>query len=373
MFSHLQSSRLTRRGVLRAGALLAGVSAVPLLAACSGSAATPTAAATALVAKPTTVPTTAPAQPTTAPTAAASPTAAATAAPTTAAAASPTTAAASPTVAAAANTTPSSISTKFFTATSTKSFANTVSALKTAVSGAGMMVLGTLNQAGALSVAGLQLKGAETFFIGNPSVGKMFFQADPAIGAVLPLRLYTWVNDAGKAEVGYFDPVSLMTAVDPHLADQAQKLAMAAAKVTQAATGAAPAPSATVNAQFVTVSSSKSFTETVNGLKTSTSSAGMMVLGQLNQAGALSMTGLHLAGAQSFFVGNPTTGKMFFQTDPAIGIVIPVGMYVWVNSAGKTEIGYFDPGPLMAGINPKLTKPGQQLSQMAAKITQGAA
>jgi uncharacterized protein (DUF302 family) len=34
----------------------------------------------------------------------------------------------------------------------------------------------------------------------------MFFQADPAAGAVLPVRMYVWQDSSGKAEVGYFTP-----------------------------------------------------------------------------------------------------------------------------------------------------------------------
>jgi ADP-dependent NAD(P)H-hydrate dehydratase / NAD(P)H-hydrate epimerase len=70
-------------------------------------------------------------------------------------------------------------------------------------------------------------------------------------------------------------------------------------------------------------------------------------------------------------VGNPTTGKMFFQTDPAAGAVVPLGFYVWQNSSGTSEIGYFDPAGLMTAISPTLTPAGQQMSQMAAKLARG--
>ncbi len=101
MLSSFGSQKITRRGMLRAGALLAGMSAIPLLQACSGqpAASTPAAAPTTAAAKPTT--------------AAAAPTTAPTAAPTTAPTAAPTTAAAgtTPTAAAAAAATPSAAAT----------------------------------------------------------------------------------------------------------------------------------------------------------------------------------------------------------------------------------------------------------------------
>lgn len=53
-----------------------------------------------------------------------------------------------------------------------KSFDSTVSALKESVSKNGMMVLGNFNQAKGLNKNGLQLKGAHSFFIGNPTMSK---------------------------------------------------------------------------------------------------------------------------------------------------------------------------------------------------------
>jgi uncharacterized protein (DUF302 family) len=65
-------------------------------------------------------------------------------------------------------------------------------------------------------------------------------------------------------------------------------------------------------------------------------------MGMLNQAHALSMTGLHLQGAESFFVGNPVVGKKLFAADPAVGAVVPLRIYVW-EKGGETHVGYFQP------------------------------
>lgn len=147
----------------------------------------------------------------------------------------------------------------------------------------------------------------------------------------------------------------------------------ASASVTPSgATGTRSASDAGLSAQFVTVTSGKSFSGTVGALKHSVSSTGMMVLGNLNQASALSVTGLQLPGAQSFFVGNPTTGKSFFQADPAAGAVLPMRIYVWQNQSGKTQIGYFDPAPLLRAINPKFATGAKKMSMMASQIASGA-
>jgi|GEM_PF-2062705 uncharacterized protein (DUF302 family) len=262
----------------------------------------------------------------------------------------------------------------FLTATTPKSFSSAVSSLKTAVSSAGMMVLGQLNQAGALSVTGLHLKGAETFFVGNPTVGKKLFAMDPAIGAVIPVRMYVFVNNAGKTEVGYLGPVKLAAAVDVPLAKPAAMIAKVADKVVQKVTGTTPKPAGVVRSlQFVTEPSAKPFGPTVSAFKTAVSSAGMMVLGQLNQAGALSVTGLHLKGAETFFVGNPTVGKKLFAMDTAIGMEIPMGFYLWASPSGKTEVGYFAPAPVFKAVSPKLAGKGPMFAQIASKIAHAAA
>jgi uncharacterized protein (DUF302 family) len=120
--------------------------------------------------------------------------------------------------------------------------------------------------------------------------------------------------------------------------------------------------------EFLHASSRASFDATVSSLKKAVASNGMMVLGNLNQKGALSTTGLNLKGAESFFIGNPVAGKNLFEMDPAAGAVIPLRMYVWVDAGGATEIGYFKPSELFAGVSPGLAKAGAMMDGVFAKI-----
>jgi uncharacterized protein (DUF302 family) len=264
---------------------------------------------------------------------------------------------------------PRATATSLTTSTSDKDFAGTVDALKTAVSDNGMMILGELDQASALKAAGLNLAGARTFFVGNPSVGKMFFEKTAEIGTVLPLQMLVWAGNDGKAHVSYFDPKPLFEAVDPMLADGGQKMSDAAAMISSAATGAgAGEPGTAQPAELMTVDSQASFDDTVNALKQSASDNGMMILGDLDQAAALKTTGLNLAGAHTFFVGNPSVGKMFFEQTPAIGAVLPLRMLVWADHDGKAHVSYFDPKPLFAAVDPGLADGGQKMSDTAAML-----
>ncbi|UGY94616.1 DUF302 domain-containing protein [Streptomyces gobiensis] len=254
---------------------------------------------------------------------------------------------------------------------SDKSFAEVEKGLKKAAADADMMVLGDLNQAGALKSTGLRLKGARAYFIGNPTKGKMFFQQNAAIGAEIPLRMYVWADDDGKGHVGYFDPAAMFEAIEPKLAEGGEQ--MAADKIAQGATGASAEEGAKATAGYQIVDSEKSFADVEKALKKAAADADMMVLGDLNQAGALKSTGLRLKGARAYFIGNPTKGKMFFQQNPAIGAVIPLRMYVWADDDGSAHVGYFDPAPLFEAIDPKLAEGGEQMKMAAEKIANGAA
>lgn len=123
---------------------------------------------------------------------------------------------------------------------------------------------------------------------------------------------------------------------------------------------------------FVKVRSHHSFAATVGALKRAVSHNKMMVLGHLNQANVLSVTGLHLAGAQSFFVGNPEVGKQAFGMNPAAGAELPARVTVW-SDHGKTYIGYFKPSTLLGDISQRFPKKmAGMLDRKLAMIAQDA-
>lgn len=119
---------------------------------------------------------------------------------------------------------------------SSKSFSQTVSAFKMAVSKGGMMVMGTIDQGNMLKMTGLQMNGT-TFLIGNPNVGKMVFQNNPAAGLYLPIRVYIY-EDSGKTFLSYDSPSAELKqfhnpAINKTAAMLNKKLNMMAHMVTQ--------------------------------------------------------------------------------------------------------------------------------------------
>jgi uncharacterized protein (DUF302 family) len=71
---------------------------------------------------------------------------------------------------------------------------------------------------------------------GNPSIGTPLMQADPRVGAELPLRMLIW-QDPNGTHVGYLDPQELADryALDGHQ----QTLERQTAVLTKAAAAAA--------------------------------------------------------------------------------------------------------------------------------------
>ena len=135
-------------------------------------------------------------------------------------------------------------------------------------------------------------------------------------------------------------------------------------------TGLAQAQDAS-GAAFVNVTSHRSFDDTVTALKSAIASNNMMVMGSINQANVLSMTGLHLAGAESFLVGNPNSGKKAFSMDPAAGAVLPARIYVWADQ-GTTHVGYLKPSVKLTAVNPKFGMMAEMLDKSFADIAEQA-
>lgn len=125
------------------------------------------------------------------------------------------------------------------------------------------------------------------------------------------------------------------------------------------------------SATFITVKSNQDYSATVNALTHSVKNNGLMVMGKVNQKGILAMTGLHLAGAESFLVGNPRIGKKLFKADPAVAAVVPARISVWVRH-GTTYVGYFKPSAQLTALSRKLSKPGHMLNAKFRKIVKEA-
>jgi uncharacterized protein (DUF302 family) len=122
----------------------------------------------------------------------------------------------------------------------------------------------------------------------------------------------------------------------------------------------------------VTTQSKRDFNQTVSQVKSATGQNGLMVMGHLNQGRMLSMTGLHL-NAESFLVGNPNVGKKLFSADPAVGLYVPVRIFVYEGSDGHTYVTYERPSAALGQFNnPKVSMIAKMLDEKVQRIAQQA-
>ena len=129
-----------------------------------------------------------------------------------------------------------------------------------------------------------------------------------------------------------------------------------------AVTAAIASPAMAQDAR-VTVQSQKSFDETISALKTHVSHGEMMVMATVDQGNMLSMTGLKLR-ATLFLVGNPNVGKMLFAQDHAVGLYVPLRVFVYEGTDGKTYLSYDKPSALLGQFN------NGEISKTAAMLDQ---
>ncbi|HKK08396.1 MAG TPA: DUF302 domain-containing protein [Gemmatimonadota bacterium] len=85
------------------------------------------------------------------------------------------------------------------------SVSQVASRLKKAVSDNGLMVMGHLNQGKVLGMTGAAVT-SESFFIGNPQVGKKLFGADRGVGVVVPPRVNIYRDSQGQTYISYLRP-----------------------------------------------------------------------------------------------------------------------------------------------------------------------
>src|SRR4030088_1694325 len=98
---------------------------------------------------------------------------------------------------------------------------------------------------------------------------------------------------------------------------------------------------------MLTTRSTFGYAETVKRLIEAIASRGLTVFAQIDHAAAASEAGLELAPELVVLFGNPRAGTPLMQSDPRIGVELPLRMLVWEDGDGAL-LGYNDPRELAA-------------------------
>src|SRR5436305_9201706 len=84
------------------------------------------------------------------------------------------------------------------------------------------------------------------------------------------------------------------------------------------------------------------YANTMSRLIEAIRSRGLTVFGQIDHAAVASEAGLELAAEEVVVFGNPRAGTPLMQSDPRVGVELPLRMLVWEDRGG-TLLGYNDP------------------------------
>jgi uncharacterized protein (DUF302 family) len=91
--------------------------------------------------------------------------------------------------------------------------------------------------------------------------------------------------------------------------------------------------------------SSRDFAATTRILVEAIGRRGLTLLARIDHAAAAREVGLELADEEVVLFGNPRSGTPLMQSDPRIGIELPLRMLVW-QEADEVLLGYRDPREL---------------------------
>ena len=87
--------------------------------------------------------------------------------------------------------------------------ATTIDRLQSTVEAKGMAVFARIDHQKGAKEVGLEMNEAQVLIFGNPNVGTLIMQDNPAAALDLPIRILAYEDDAGATWVLYHDPESL--------------------------------------------------------------------------------------------------------------------------------------------------------------------
>lgn len=117
--------------------------------------------------------------------------------------------------------------------------------------------------------------------------------------------------------------------------------------------------------QPVMMESSKSFSDTVAGIKGAIKKKGVAIIFEVNHQNMISMVGGSTTPSVAIGFAKPQLGQKLLSIEPLASIEMPVRIAVRELANGKVYVIYYKPSYLFAHYNnPKLKKLGKKMDKM---------
>ena len=109
-------------------------------------------------------------------------------------------------------------------------------------------------------------------------------------------------------------------------------------------------PPTPVNAAegMVSVQSSHSVPDTVTRLEQRLGAAGFRIFARIDHGAGARSVDMPLAPTELLIFGKPEAGTLLMQSQPTVGIELPLKYLVWEDGDGKVMVGWNDPAWLAA-------------------------
>ncbi len=114
--------------------------------------------------------------------------------------------------------------------------------------------------------------------------------------------------------------------------------------------------------------SNKDFSTTVKQAETAIKQRAAMVVATIDHQNMLRMVGASAKGAKTIEFGKPDMMKMLIPENPQIALEMPLRIYIFERSDGKTVVSYRKVSEIFAGYGDQFKQPGQMMDMMLEQI-----
>jgi len=94
---------------------------------------------------------------------------------------------------------------------------------------------------------------------------------------------------------------------------------------------------------LVTMSSTRSVSETMDMLEQGVTAAGFRVFARVDHGAGAASVNMPLAPTELLIFGKPDAGTLLMQSQRTVGIDLPLKYLVWQQADGKVMVGWNDP------------------------------
>jgi uncharacterized protein (DUF302 family) len=100
---------------------------------------------------------------------------------------------------------------------------------------------------------------------------------------------------------------------------------------------------ATIESGITRITSQHPVTTTIERLESLLKERGVMVFARIDFSGDAARAGLTMLPEQMLIFGNPKAGTPLMQSEPAVGLDLPLKALVWQDATGQTQVAWNDP------------------------------